>query len=55
MVGVLLPFFEVNFWKGSPKAEHHLELKWVNKDELVKEKLPDANQNVLPQIVELLD
>lgn len=54
-VGVLLLFFEVRFWKGSPKPVHHLELKWVGKDELAKEKLPDANQIVLPQIVELLD
>ena len=54
-VGVLLLFFEVRFWKGSPKAEHHLELKWVNKEELVQQKLPDANQSVLPQIVELID
>ena len=54
-VGVLLLFFEIRFWKGSPKPVHHLELKWVDKDELVQQKLPDANQIVLPQIVELLD
>ena len=54
-VGVLLFFFEIRFWKGSPKAEHHLELKWVDKEELVQQKLPDANQIVLPQIVEILD
>jgi 8-oxo-dGTP diphosphatase len=54
-VGVLLLFFEVRFWKGAPSAKHHLEIKWVDKDELVQQKLPDANQIVLPRIVELLD
>ena len=54
-VGVLLLFFEIRFWKGTPKPVHHLELKWVDKNELAEQKLPDANQIVLPQIVELLD
>ncbi len=53
-VGVLLLFYEVNFWKGQPEAVHHTELKWVPIDELHKVALPEANRNVLDRIIQLL-
>jgi 8-oxo-dGTP diphosphatase len=53
-IGVLLLFYEINFWKGQPVAAHHTELKWVSIDDLAKVQLPEANRNVLDRITELL-
>jgi 8-oxo-dGTP diphosphatase len=53
-VGVLLLFFEINYWQGQPKAAHHTELKWVPASELKNLPLPDANRNVLDRIIALL-
>jgi 8-oxo-dGTP diphosphatase len=53
-VGVLLLFYEIRFWKGSPKPVHHLELKWTAGEDLPKEQLPEANRLVLPQIMALI-
>lgn len=53
-VGVLLLFYEINYWKGQPQPAHHSELKWVAVDDIHKLPLPDANRNVLDRIVKLL-
>jgi 8-oxo-dGTP diphosphatase len=53
-LGVVLLFYEVNFWKGSPKAQHHLELKWVKASDLHQTLLPAANQRVLSEIIKVL-
>ncbi len=53
-VGVLLLFYEVNFWKGQPETAHHTELRWVHIDDLPKMALPEANRNVLDRIIALL-
>lgn len=53
-VGVLILFYEINFWKGQPEAAHHDEIKWVGPDELLKLPLPEANRNVLDRILPLL-
>lgn len=50
-LGVLILFFEVRYWKGEPKAVHHLELKWVTPGQLKDENLPEANRKVLAQIL----
>jgi 8-oxo-dGTP diphosphatase len=54
-MGVLLLFYEVKFWKGQPKAVHHLELKWVTMEELRHENLPEANKAVLPDILRVME
>ena len=51
-VGVLLVFFEVNFWKGEPKSIYHSQLKWVTVDELRQTELPEANRLILHKIIE---
>jgi len=33
-VGILLIFYEVQFWKGEPKTVHHSEIRWVEPSEL---------------------
>jgi len=53
-VGVLLVFFEVNFWKGEPKTIYHSQLKWVTIEELRQTELPEANKLVLHKIIECL-
>jgi len=53
-VGILLVFYEVQFWKGEPKAVHHSELKWVLPDELKVLDIPEANRRLLPTILEIL-
>ena len=49
-VGIIILFYEVLFWKGEPKAKHHINLKWVTPDELPKMKIPDANRKNLDRI-----
>ncbi|MBY0316153.1 MAG: 8-oxo-dGTP diphosphatase MutT [Bdellovibrionales bacterium] len=49
-VGILLIFFEVQFWKGEPKPVHHTELKWVTLEELEVLDIPEANRKLLPAI-----
>jgi 8-oxo-dGTP diphosphatase len=49
-VGILLLFFEVQFWKGEPKPVHHTDLKWVSFEELEKLEIPEANRKLLPLI-----
>jgi 8-oxo-dGTP diphosphatase len=49
-VGILLLFFEVQFWKGEPKPVHHTELRWVTFEELEKLEIPEANRKLLPMI-----
>ncbi|MCB0349824.1 MAG: (deoxy)nucleoside triphosphate pyrophosphohydrolase [Bdellovibrionales bacterium] len=53
-VGVIILFYEVNYWKGQPSPLHHSEVKWVLAEEIHKLQLPDANRNVLDKIVKLL-
>lgn len=52
--GILLLFFEVNYWSGEPKTVHHNQLKWVKIDQLENENLPEANFKVLNRLIEIL-
>jgi 8-oxo-dGTP diphosphatase len=51
---ILLLFFDVFYWKGTPKSVHHTDLKWVRPEELHTQELPEANKRVLGQLVTLL-
>lgn len=53
--GVVLMFYEVRFWKGEPKTHHHLELQWVQPEEMKKMNLPEANREVFPEIQKILE
>lgn len=53
-VGVLILFYEINYWTRQPTAAHHSELKWVAIDDIHKLPLPEANRNILDRIVNLL-
>lgn len=49
-VGILILFYEVLFWKGEPKAQHHTGLEWVAPNELPTRNIPEANRKNLPRI-----
>lgn len=49
-VGIIILFFEVLFWKGEPKTQHHMNLEWVTPDELTRKNIPDANRKNLDRI-----
>jgi 8-oxo-dGTP diphosphatase len=53
-VGIVILFYEVNFWKGEPKAKHHLMLEWIYPEELKERSIPEANKKVLHQIFKAL-
>lgn len=53
-VGILILFYEVNFWKGQPKAIHHMMLDWIYPSELKMRPIPEANQKILPRIFKAL-
>lgn len=52
--GLLFLFYEVKFWKGEVKAEHHTDLQWVSPKDLKDLALPDANRAFLDKILPLL-
>jgi 8-oxo-dGTP diphosphatase len=49
-VGILLLFFEVNYWKGEPKSIHHTKLRWEPISKLKSIELPDANKKAIDLI-----
>lgn len=53
-VGIVILFYEVLYWKGEPKAKHHLMLEWIYPEELKERSIPDANKKVLEKIFKVL-
>ncbi|MCX7979358.1 MAG: (deoxy)nucleoside triphosphate pyrophosphohydrolase [Bdellovibrionaceae bacterium] len=53
-VGIIILFFEVKFWKGQPKARHHMMLEWIYPEELKTRPIPEANKKILPRIFSVL-
>ena len=53
-LGLLILFYSIKYWKGTPQNIHHEELKWFTKDEVTGLKIPDANKKVLPQILDMI-
>lgn len=49
-VNILILFYEVKFWKGEVKAQHHLMLEWIHPNELKNRAIPDANRRLLDRI-----
>ncbi len=52
--GIVILFYEILFWKGEPKAVHHMELRWVEPQELKTLHIPEANRKILDRIIEQL-
>ena len=53
-VGIIILFFEVNYWKGEPKAKHHLMLEWIYPQELKLRPIPEANKKILNDLFKAL-
>lgn len=53
-VNILILFFEILYWKGEPKAQHHLMLEWIEPEELRNKPIPEANRNMLGRLLESL-
>ncbi len=52
--GIIILFYEVNFWKGEPKPVHHMELRWIEPKNLASLSIPDANKRILPKLLATL-
>lgn len=54
-VNILILFYEVLYWKGEPKPQHHLMLEWINPEELNYRNIPEANRRMLDRIFKALN
>ncbi len=53
-VGILILFYEIRYWKGEPKAKHHMMLEWIHPEELKHRTIPEANRKILDRIYKAL-
>lgn len=53
-VNILILFYEILYWKGEPKAKHHLMLEWIHPEELSSRNIPDANRRILDRLYKAL-
>jgi len=53
-VNILILFYEILFWKGEPKAKHHLMLEWIEPQDLMTRQIPEANRKILDRIFKAL-
>lgn len=53
-IGILILFYEILYWKGEPKAKHHMMLEWIYPEELSHRKIPEANKKILDRIYKAL-
>lgn len=54
-VNILILFYEILFWKGEPKAKHHLKLDWISPRELFDRPIPEANMRMKERLLEILE
>ena len=53
-VNILILFYEVLYWKGEPRANHHLMLEWVRPEEIPSRNIPEANRKILDRLYKVL-
>ncbi len=53
-VNILILFYEVRFWVGEPKANHHVEIEWIKPKELLVRPIPEANAKIMDKIFSVL-
>jgi 8-oxo-dGTP diphosphatase len=51
---ILILFYDVRFWRGEVKTQHHTDLRWTTPEELSALKIPDANRRILPRLMEVM-
>lgn len=52
--GIIILFYDVHFWKGETKSQHHTALRWIKPEELKTMEIPEANRKILPKLLEFL-
>lgn len=53
-VGIVILFYDVQYWKGEPKPQHHLQIEWVYPSELKTKPIPEANKKILDKLIHCL-
>lgn len=53
-VNILILFYEVLYWKGEPKPQHHMKIEWIDPSELQTREIPEANRKILDRIYKSL-
>ncbi|PWU21661.1 MAG: 8-oxo-dGTP diphosphatase MutT [Bdellovibrio sp.] len=53
-VNILILFYEILFWKGEPKAKHHLMLEWIEPRDLMNRPIPEANKKMMDRLMKAL-
>lgn len=53
-LNILLLFYEILYWKGEPKAMHHLMIEWIPPENLLQRAIPDANRRIIDKIFKAL-
>ena len=51
---ILILFFDVHFWKGEPRQVHHMELRWIEPEQLSQLDIPEANRRIIGQLMKVL-
>lgn len=54
-VNILILFYEILYWKGEPRAKHHLMLEWIHPEELPLRNIPEANRKILGRLYKAMD
>ncbi len=49
-VNILILFYEILYWKGEPKPQHHQSIEWIEPKDFHTRPIPEANKKVLPRI-----
>jgi 8-oxo-dGTP diphosphatase len=52
--GIVILFYEVKFFRGEIKRNHHTELKWVHPQDLRQTNIPETNRRVLSDLLSIL-
>lgn len=53
-VGIVIMFYDVKYWKGEPKPEHHMQIEWIYPSELQHKTIPEANRKILDKLLQHL-
>jgi 8-oxo-dGTP diphosphatase len=53
-VGIIILFYEVSYWKGESKPQHHMQLEWIYPEELKTRAIPEANRRILDRLLKAI-
>lgn len=53
-VGIVILLYDIPYWKGEPKPQHHLQIEWIYPEELKTKTIPEANRKILDRILKVI-